>query len=165
MFLDYCFLLGGKINISKGMEKAGLGCRKVLTDVTNSGKQCPHQAPKKDLCKKLDAIAEEQFLHNSSRMHQITNRGKGNGLGIPLQNTLDMVIKVLHIQFSDFPMQVASPGVLSLSGKPKAESPQVYPDLEEIAELPYEVRSPPRCWTPELTDKYRSPPQCRTLNP
>ncbi|KAF8412220.1 hypothetical protein HHK36_000180 [Tetracentron sinense] len=142
--------VGGKSNVSKGKEKAGLAGRKALSDVTNSAKPCPHQASKKDHSKKLNAIAEEQFLHDHQECIKSQTR------------TMDMEF-IFRALGHDFLMQLPSPCVLSVSRQPKAESPSRYLELEEKAELPDECHSPPQLEEKaELPDEYHSPPQCRT---
>lgn len=55
--------VGGKSNVSNAQKKVA-GGRKALSDVTNSGKHCPYQPPKKNNSNKLNAITEGQCLHN-----------------------------------------------------------------------------------------------------
>ncbi|XP_057951711.1 protein PATRONUS 1-like [Malania oleifera] len=150
------FSIGGKKNVSKAKEKVQTSGRKPLSDISNSGKPCGHQASKKHQDKTsnsvaeeqihLGAIAEEQFLHN----HQECIKAQKKAVDI------DHFLKTLGLD-KDLSMQVASPVELPESRKSKPESPMKYLELEEMTELPIEDQSP---WCGKTVGHNKSPPHC-----
>ncbi|XP_041012917.1 uncharacterized protein LOC121256256 isoform X2 [Juglans microcarpa x Juglans regia] len=67
--------VGGKSNVLKAERKAGLGGRKPLCDLSNSGKPAPlNQATKKQSSKNLALIDEDSGV---SKLRNDTNKKKG----------------------------------------------------------------------------------------
>ncbi|KAI3908267.1 hypothetical protein MKX01_027289 [Papaver californicum] len=116
--------VGGKSKVSDGQKKAGLGrggVRKALGDITNSRKLSLNQESKKNNPKKLNDVAGERFLHDHQKCIKSQN------------SEMDRKLFLEHLDL----MMVDSFSSL----KPLV--------CDEIPELLYEVRSPPRCRTPE----------------
>ncbi|MCL7024312.1 hypothetical protein MKW94_007425 [Papaver nudicaule] len=156
--------VGGKAKVSDGQKKAGLGgggVRRPLGDITNSKKLSVYQESKKTNPKKLNDIAGERFLHDHKKCIKAQN------------GEMDQKLLLKTLGFDDdFSMQLSKPGLVPASLPPKVDSFSSLMPLEydEIPELLYEVRSPPRCRTPELhissplMDRYAlSPPELMLL--
>ncbi|KAI3936751.1 hypothetical protein MKW92_019198 [Papaver armeniacum] len=135
--------VGGKLKVlSDGQKKAGLGggggVRKALGDITNSRKLSLNQVPKKNNPKKLNDIAGERFLHD----HQKCIRSQNSEMDGKL------LLKTLGFD-DDFSVQLSKPGLAPLPPKVDSFSSLKPLEYDEIPELLYEVRSPPRCRTPD----------------
>ncbi|XP_042475675.1 uncharacterized protein LOC122057591 [Macadamia integrifolia] len=134
----------------KSEEKVELGCRKVLSDIGNLRKPSLHQTVKKTYPNKLDAIAEEQCMHDHQKCINSQKRAMD-------MHFLSMMTPGLDSEFS---MEIASPGGVSCPKKSKVESSPRYLELEEIPGLLDECVSPLQCWswTPKSpkTSTYRT---------
>ncbi|RZC72421.1 hypothetical protein C5167_035577 [Papaver somniferum] len=135
--------VGGKLKVlSDGQKKAGLGggVRKALRDITNSRKLSLNQEPKKNNPKKLNGIAGERFLHDHQKCIKSQNSEMDGKL----------LLKTLGFD-DDFSVQWSKPGLDPALLPPKVDSfsSLMLLEYDEIPELLYEVRSPPRCRTPD----------------
>ncbi|KAI3843147.1 hypothetical protein MKX03_008538 [Papaver bracteatum] len=135
--------VGGKSKVSDGPKKAGLGgggVRKPLGDITNSRKLSLKQEVKNTNPKKTNDIAGERFLHDHQKC-------------IKSQNCeMDSKLLLKTLGFDDeFSVQLSKTRIVPASLPPKVDSFSSLKSLEydEIPELLYEFRSPPRCRTPE----------------
>ncbi|KAJ4953618.1 hypothetical protein NE237_030450 [Protea cynaroides] len=126
--------IGIKTNPSKYQEKSGIGGRKELSDIVISGKPCLRQALKKTCAKNLNAIAEEQCLHDHQQCINSHRRAMDIDFLSMMTPGLDNV-------------EIASPGGLSLLKQSKADSPPRYLELKEIPGLLDECLSPLQCWS------------------
>ncbi|KAI3936748.1 hypothetical protein MKW92_019195 [Papaver armeniacum] len=127
--------------LSDGQKKAGLGggggVRKALGDITNSRKLSLNQEPKKKNPKKLNDIAGEHDHQKCTKSQNSEMDGK-------------LLLKTLGFD-DDFSVQLSKPGLVPAPSLAKVDSFGSLKPLEydEIPELLYEVRSPPRCRTPD----------------
>ncbi|KAI3977937.1 hypothetical protein MKX01_032314 [Papaver californicum] len=134
--------VGGKLKVSDGQKKAGLGgggVRKALGDITNSRKLSLDQELKKNP-NKLNDIAGERFLHDHQKCIKSQN------------SEMDRKLLLETLGFNDdFSVQLSKPDLVPAPLPPKVDSFSSLKPLEydEIPELLYEVRSPPRCRTPD----------------
>ncbi|KAI3955121.1 hypothetical protein MKW92_038682 [Papaver armeniacum] len=89
----------------------------------------PHKASKKNLLKKSDNAMEQNGLYISSDFINSNLESNFKGMGISLQ--------------------LSKPGLAPLPPKVDSFSSLKPLEYDEIPELLYEVRSPPRCRTPD----------------
>ncbi|KAF6157682.1 hypothetical protein GIB67_037255 [Kingdonia uniflora] len=116
---------------SKAQNKAAVGGRKALANITNSKKPCPQKASKADTSKYFD-IAQEGFLHDHRKCIDSQTQ--------PMD--MDQLWRSLGIE-EDFPLETPSLRPLSEQAKADFGSPPRYLEYIEIPEL-----SPPRPWIP-----------------
>ncbi|KAF9624175.1 hypothetical protein IFM89_008113 [Coptis chinensis] len=126
-----------KSNVPDSQKKGGRSDRKALADISNS-----RQITTKNLPKKLDNIAEEQFLHDHQKCIDAQRKGMG----------MQCLLTTLGFD-EDFSAHLVTPLVLPKSNQPKAyfPSPPRYLEYEEIPDLLNEAKSPPRSRTFELS--------------
>ncbi|KAI3907622.1 hypothetical protein MKW98_016266 [Papaver atlanticum] len=126
-----------KSNFKAGLGGGG-GVRKALGDITNSRKLSLNQEPKKNNPKKLNGIAGERFLHDHQKCIKSQNSEMDGKL----------LLKTLGFDLSELPGLV--PALLPLKIFNVDSFSSLKPlEYDEIPELLYEVRSPPRCRTPD----------------
>ncbi|XP_026409339.1 protein PATRONUS 2-like [Papaver somniferum] len=123
-----------------GKSGLGGGVRKPLGDITNSRKLSLKQEVKNTNPKKRDDIAGERFLHDHQKCIKSQN----------CEMDSKLLLKTLGFD-DDFSVQLSKPRIVPASLPPKVDSFSSLKSLEydEIPELLYEFRSPPRCRTPE----------------
>ncbi|KAK6925853.1 hypothetical protein RJ641_007572 [Dillenia turbinata] len=130
---------GGKTSSikTKTQGDAPNGGRKALGDLTNSSKPRLNEAPKKNLSKKLNAVAEDctipESIEEEGFLHNHKECIKGNRKGLSLKSFLEIV----GVDDGIFKKDLASSEAIPKAMNPEPEGSASFLEWEEISEPEY----------------------------